>query len=106
MANQIDFLNTTVLKIYELLDEVASGKSSFNVKVAGYGLTKAGGGAIGGVNALDKLSDSSSFGSSLGGSSASGGGSFGSSSINSGGSANGSVSIGGSINFGGWTAVL
>ena len=39
-ATQIDFINTNVLKIYELLDEVTSGKRNFNVKVSGYGLTR------------------------------------------------------------------
>lgn len=37
-ANQVDMLNTYVLKIYELLDDVASGSKSLNVRVAGYGL--------------------------------------------------------------------
>jgi hypothetical protein len=41
-TNQVDVLNTYVLKIYEMLDEVASGKRSFNVKVANYGLTGSG----------------------------------------------------------------
>jgi hypothetical protein len=58
-ANQIDLLNQTVVKIYELLDEVASGKSTFSVKVDGYGLTKAGsGGAQGGVAALNSGNNS------------------------------------------------
>ena len=56
-ATQIDFINTNVLKIYELLDEVTSGKRNFNVKVAGYGLTNLGSntslsGAQGGVAGL------------------------------------------------------
>lgn len=60
-ANQIDVLNQTVVKIYELLEEVASGKSTFSVKVDGYGLTKAGGGgAQGGVAALNGGNHSSS----------------------------------------------
>jgi hypothetical protein len=48
-ANQVDVLNQTVIKMYELLDAVATGKSSFNVRVEGYGLTKAG---LGSSNAL------------------------------------------------------
>jgi hypothetical protein len=87
-ANQVDVLNQTVLKIYELLDEVASGKSSFKVEVAGYGLTKAGGGASGGVAGLG-----SSSGSGGGGGLSSGGGGINSSSVS------------GSVDFGGWTSL-
>lgn len=77
-GNQIDILNQTVVKIYELLDDVSSGKSTFHVKVEGYGLTKAGGGssANGGVQGL-------SGGSSL----------------------NNSGNVSGSVDFGGWTTV-
>jgi hypothetical protein len=83
-ANQIDTLNTTALKIYELLDEVAHGNGYFRVKVDNYGLTKASsGGSIGGVNALGD--SGSSFGSSTSGS---------------------GVNVGGSVDFGGWTTVL
>ena len=42
-TSQVDIMNTTVLKIYELLDDVVNGKNSLSVRVAGYGLTKAGG---------------------------------------------------------------
>lgn len=82
-ASEIDVLNTTVLKIYELLDEVASGKSSFNVRVEGYGLTKAGNGrsAQGGVRALSQ------------GNSVLGGG------VNS-------TSVSGNIDFGSWTTTV
>jgi hypothetical protein len=93
---QIDTINATVLKIYELLDEVASGKSSFNVKVEGYGLTKAGssGGSIAGVNALDGLNDGILTGGQSGSSSGvSAGG------VNSGG-------LGGSISLSGWTTTV
>jgi hypothetical protein len=84
-ANQVDILNQTVIKIYELLDEVASGKSSFNVKVEGYGLTKAGGsGAMGGVAGV--LSGSGNSGSG-------------------GGSPTNSTSVSGSVDFGGWTTL-
>lgn len=93
---QIDSINATVLKIYELLDEVASGKSSFNVKVEGYGLTRAGssGSSIAGVNSLDSLSSSSSFGSQ---SSSSAGLSSGG--VNSSG-------LGGSVSLSGWTTTV
>ena len=90
-ANKVDFLNETVLKIYELLNAVATGENSFKVKVEGYGLTSSGSvsaAALGGVDAL--LGGSSS-------SSGSGGGSGGNSAI-SGGS-------GGAIDFKGWTSV-
>lgn len=39
-ANEVTVLNTTVIKIYELLDDVVHGKSSFRVKVDDYGLIK------------------------------------------------------------------
>lgn len=52
-ANQIDILNNTVLKIYELLDEVVNGNGSVRVKVEGYGLTKSNSsGSMGGVAGL------------------------------------------------------
>jgi hypothetical protein len=70
-ATQIDFINTNVLKIYELLDDVANGKRSFNVKVAGYGLTSLSGSAAltsaqGGVDGLLSNTPSTSSGSLLG----------------------------------------
>jgi hypothetical protein len=87
-ANQIDMLNATTLKIYELLDEVAHGNGYFRVKVDNYGLTKSsGGGSLGGVNALG------------GGGSSASGSSLSSSGVNYG-------SLGGSVDFGGWTTVL
>jgi hypothetical protein len=90
---QIDTINTTVLKIYELLDDVAHGNSYFRVKVEGYGLTKAGasGGSIGGVNALDSLNN---------------GGSNSLTSLSSSGGSVNSSSLGGSVNFGGWTTSI
>ena len=122
-ANQIDFINTNVLKIYELLDEVANGKRSLNVKVSGYGLTNLGNSTAlstsqGGVNGLLSNTAANNFGSSssLGGGfgttgtgttvsgatggSTSSGTSSGSSS--SGGSA-ADYGIGPSIDLGGWT---
>jgi hypothetical protein len=74
--------------MYELLEEVASGKNSFAVRVEGYGLTKAGGangGAQGGVGGLNKSSGG-------GGSSLSGG-------------ASNSTSVSGGVDFGGWTTI-
>lgn len=106
-ANQVDMLNTTVLKIYELLDNVANGKNSFKVKVEGYGLTSTTGSAskaLGGVDSL--LSSSSSFSSSdssSGSSLQSIGGSLGnnqSAGANSGSSSGAAI---GSVSFGGWT---
>jgi hypothetical protein len=81
-ANQVNVLNETVIKIYELLDDVASGKSCFKVKIEGYGLTKAG----------------SSSGSALGG--ASGAGSLGGS---SGSGVSNSSGLGGNVDIGNWT---
>lgn len=94
-ANQINVLNATVLKIYELLDDVAHGNSYFRVKVDNYGLTRTGGSsAQGGVNALGNLSGGSEgTGSSSSGSSLSSGG------VNYGG-------INGSIDLSGWTTVI
>lgn len=86
-ANQVDILNTTVLKIYELLDEVANGDKSLRVRVDSYGLTKSGSsGAQGGVSGLSGGSAGSS-GSSVG------------SGVNSSG-------IGGNVDFGAWTATI
>lgn len=86
-ANQVDVLNTTVIKIYELLDDVAHGNGSFTVKVEGYGLTKSSsGGAIAGVDGLN----------SGGGASSTGGAGSVLGSINS-------SNVSGSVDLGGWT---
>jgi hypothetical protein len=71
-TNQIDTINTTVLKIYELLDGVTSGKSSFKVTVEGYGLTKAGSsgagsGAMAGVAGLNSANGGNTSTSSTSG---------------------------------------
>jgi hypothetical protein len=109
--SQVDFINATVLKIYELLDDVAHGNRSLSVKVEGYGLTRAGSsGSLGGVNALGGLGSNASLGSYSGGSG--GGSNYGSSSsstssgsnLSSGGVNSGGIS--GSIDFGGWTTSL
>ena len=91
---QIDTINATVLKIYELLDDVAHGNSYFRVKVEGYGLTKAGnsGSSIGGVNALDSLGSSINSQSNSSAGLSSGG-------VNSGG-------LGGSVSLSGWTTTI
>ena len=71
-ATVYDMINTNVLKIYELLDAVANGKRSLNVKMEGYGLTSLGGGLQGGVNGLSSdslLNDSSSGTGAIGGNS-------------------------------------
>lgn len=87
-ANHVDVLNTTVIQIYELLNDVVQGNSTFKVKVEGYGLTNAGGGAQGGLQALNN-SSSDSTGNRL---STGGGG------VNSSG-------VSGSVDFGGWTTI-
>ena len=111
----VHVINTNVLKIYELLDDVASGKSSFTVKVSGYGLTKTGNStslssAQGGVAGLlsnspagadSGFSSSSSgttasAGSSTTGGASSSGSSFGNSTGNS------AFGLGSSVDLGGW----
>jgi len=100
-SNQVDVLNTYVLKIYELLDNVASGKQSFNVKVSSYGLVHTSGGAQGGVSGL--LNNSAAGGNAAGTSSGLTG---------SAGSSNGGMldidngfgaTSGGGIDLGSWT---
>jgi hypothetical protein len=94
-ANYINVLNTTVLKIYELLDDVANGKGHFRVKVEGYGLTRAGSsGSLGGVGALDSLGSQSSGSNGGGHGYSTSVGSFNTNSIN------------GNLDFGGWTTVM
>lgn len=112
-ATQIDFINANVLKIYELLDEVTTGKRNFTVKVANYGLTGLDGRTSlsksqGGVDGLLSNTPANSSGNSAlsGGFSNSGGGS-GSTSSGGGysGTASGSESSFGSpraVDIGGW----
>jgi hypothetical protein len=110
-ATQIDFINTNVLKIYELLDEVATGKRSLNVRVSGYGLTSPSRStSIGGVQGgTDRVQSSSTTGNNgtLGGgfNNTTGTGSSGVGIINSNGSATRGDTAGGtvSIDLGGWT---
>jgi hypothetical protein len=104
-SNQVDILNMTVVKIYELLDDVANGKQTLRVRVDSYGLT--------GANSTNALGGVSGLGGSYGSSSDLGGGSTGgyNSSVSSGGSTtsgNGGVGVAGgsgsgSIDLGGWT---
>jgi hypothetical protein len=97
--NQVDVLNETVIKIYELLDDVASGKSTFTVKVEGYGLTKTStkhNGALAGLDGIANAGDSGN-GAAGGGGSGSGGGS------SSGGGLNG-MGAGSAVDFGGWVS--
>lgn len=116
-AHQIDYINANVLKIYELLDEVASGKRNFTVKVAGYGLTSLGSNtslssAQGGVNGLlsnavaNSPSNSVSSQNSSGNSGSSGGtgtSTAGWNNSSTGSGMSGGYSIGSGIDLGGWT---
>ena len=107
-ATAIDYINTNVLKIYELLDEVTSGKRNFNVKVAGYGLTSLSGlngaeasisGAQGGVGGLLSNNTANNTGSNtLNGGFTSGSGT-------SGNGTTGSTGTGSSTSFGANTGI-
>jgi hypothetical protein len=109
-AHQIDFINENVLKIYELLDEVTSGKRNFSVKVAGYGLTSntALSCAQGGVSGLLNNNSSGSGGNVLtgglnnGSSNTSNSGVIGNTSSSSSGSTGG-YSVNTGLDLGGWT---
>ena len=109
-ANQVDMLNTMVLKIYELLDDVASGKRDFTVKVAGYGLTKLGSnsnalssalGGASGTSALGGTSGASALGNS--GNNALNNGSSGHTTSSSGTSLDSDFGVGVGVDLGGWT---
>lgn len=91
-TTQIDMINTTVLKIYELLEDVTHGGGSLRVRVEGYGLTKAGNSSttLGGVNAL-VAGSSTMLGSEY------------SSSVSSLNSQSGLIN---SLDFGGWTTTV
>lgn len=103
-ANEITVLNTTVLKIYELLDDVANGDKSLRVRVDTYGLTKIGSGN--GVSPLAGAGAGGSYGSS-GGSASGGSGSSGGDSLGGGNSYGANSSgVSGSIDTGGWTMSL
>lgn len=93
-ADRVDMINTTVLKIYELLDGVTKGSQTLRVRVENYGLTGAGNtGAQGGVSGLLNGGTSTGFSESAG---ASTGGFSSSNTGTSGGS-------GGAVDLGGWT---
>jgi hypothetical protein len=112
-ANQVDVLNTTVIKIYELLDSVSRGSKTLRVRVDNYGLTGSSStGSQGGVDGL--LNSGANNSGSLGGNSSLGGSSELSGSVSSGSSGTGSVSSGNgsaassganssAIDLGGWT---
>lgn len=101
--NQVDVLNETVIKIYELLDDVAHGKGCFTVKVEGYGLTKTSSTQNGAMAGLDGLANTgvsgSSLGSGLGVTSGNNNGSI----TNSGGLDG--TGVGGRLDTGGWVLV-
>jgi hypothetical protein len=101
--NQVDVLNETVIKIYELLDDVAHGKGCFTVKVEGYGLTKTSNTQNGAMAGLDGLANTGVSGSSLGSGLGVTGGNNNSSVTNSGG-LNG-TGVGGRLDTGGWVLV-
>lgn len=110
--NQVDVLNMYVLKMYELLDDVVSGKRNFTVKVAGYGLTKSGNAsnALGGVNGLlSNSSGSTSSGNVTSNAGSSSGGSTGASNSGLGNTGNTGNTFGsgtsGGLNLGGWTTI-
>jgi hypothetical protein len=117
-ATQIDFINENVLKIYELLEDVASGRRNLSIKVSSYGLTSlsnSGSRAQGGVSGLLSNSSSSNSNNGLGNGFSSGSTSGGSTtSTNSGSSSStGTTStiggtaadygIGSPVDLGGWT---
>jgi hypothetical protein len=116
--HMINSININVLKIYELLDDVTTGKRNFNVKVAGYGLTSLSGSssstsnALGGTaGLLDNSTNNGDKNNPLGGSISSGSGSAGSAgsvaSGNNSSSSSANSSSGynryASIDLGGWT---
>ena len=87
-ANQIDSINESVVKIYELLDNVTKGNQTLRVRVDSYGLTNLNNSnAIGGVSGI--LSNNSTS-NSLGGNGGNG-------------SSFGGTDSHGAINLGGWT---
>lgn len=90
-ANQIDSINTTVLKIYELLDNVTNGSAVFNVKVEGYGLTNATGGGGAGVASASARSGGSGFASEA--------------SLSGSGVAS-ALGVTGNVSLGGWTTTV
>jgi hypothetical protein len=101
-ANQVDVLNGTVLKIYELLDSVTKGDRTIRVRVDSYGLTGAShtNTSFNGSNSILGNGNNSETDGSTGGSEITGGGEGNESS----GSASGStIGSGGRFGLGGWT---
>lgn len=97
-ATAVDYINTNVLKIYELLDEVTNGKRSFNVKVSGYGLTSLVGGSTSTASPTGSVSPGSGSNNSTNSNINDNGFSSGSTT-----SGDGSIFNNGSATFGGWT---
>lgn len=87
-ASEVMVLNTTVVKIYELLDDVVHGKSSFRVKVDDYGLIKQNSGGTS-SNSLNGIRSGGITSSGIGSSSRS---------TSSGGNS-------GSVDLGNWTTI-
>lgn len=86
-----DMINITTLKIFELLSDVADGKSALRVKVEDYGLTKGGGGSYNPLGGTAGLGSGNSGGV---------GGGWSSGDSNS----SGNLFSGGSVaNMGGWS---
>ena len=98
-ANQVDVLNETVIKIYELLEDVAHGSGVLKVKVEGYGLTGTSGRPNGAMAGLDGIANSTSH------SNITGAGGSGSAGGNGAGSGLSGTGAGGSLDLGGWMLV-
>lgn len=104
----VDMINTTVLKIYELLEEVTKGDRCFRVNVDSYGLTRVDNGN--GVGAMSGLGNAGSAAGSGGFGGAGGGNSGGTSQGGATGSYGGGTGItsgrvSGSIDLGDWSYI-
>ena len=104
----IDMINTTVLKIYELLEEVTKGDKCFRVNVDSYGLTRVDNGN--GVGAMSGLGNAGNGGGSGGFGGAGGGNSGGTSQGGATGSYGGGTGVtsgrvSGSIDLGNWSYI-
>ena len=64
-ANEFTILNNTVIKIYELLDDVAKGDLSLRVRVDDYGLTRGGSSSSSGSQGGSSLLSSGNAGTSV-----------------------------------------
>lgn len=104
----IDMINTTVLKIYELLEEVTKGDKCFRVNVDSYGLTRVDNGN--GVGAMSGLGNAGAGGGAGGFGGAGGGNSGGTSQGGATGSYGGGTGVtsgrvSGSIDLGDWSHI-